>query len=60
MIIAILSDDIDFHRMPNGLKDIWYKITCIKWFTSKDNNSEHENKCIRKVHNAISADKQLI
>ncbi|CAC5368636.1 TLR2 [Mytilus coruscus] len=60
MIIVVLKDDIDINRMPNGLKEIWYKITCIKWFTSKDKHNddinEYENKCIRKVHKAISGD----
>ncbi|CAG2218217.1 CD282 [Mytilus edulis] len=60
MIIVVLKDDVSFNRMPNALKDIWYKTTCIKWFTSKDKqddvNNEHENKCFRKVHKAISVD----
>ncbi|CAC5368634.1 TLR2 [Mytilus coruscus] len=58
MIIVVLKDEIDINRMPNVLKDVWYKITCIKWFKSEynkdDDKNKHENKCIRKVHKAIS------
>ncbi|VDI45524.1 Hypothetical predicted protein [Mytilus galloprovincialis] len=53
MIIVVLKDDVDIERMPKVLKNMWYEITCIKWYTTKDFNI-HENKCIRKVHKALS------